>query len=102
MNEAQELIANVYKIGGKVDLRGEKIHFRLPRTLAASQLLEELRSRRPEVIAALRNRPQLAACGMSHCAGCYDVGNGRKIHPPKCGKEHRAWLERWKPMGKPQ
>ena len=37
-----------------------------------------------------------AACGSPDCAGCYDVGNGRKIHPPKCGKDFlrwRAWLE---------
>jgi len=24
-----------------------------------------------------------AACGSVHCDGCYDVGDGRKIHPPK-------------------
>ena len=38
----------------------------------------------------------VAACGSSHCAGCYDVGDGRKIHPPKCGTDFlrwRAWLE---------
>ena len=26
----------------------------------------------------------LALCDSPHCAGCYDVGDGRKIHPPKC------------------
>jgi hypothetical protein len=38
----------------------------------------------------------LAACRSPHCAGCYDVGEGRKIHPPKCGADFfrwRAWLE---------
>lgn len=38
----------------------------------------------------------LAACGSSHCAGCYDVGDSRKIHPPKCGEQFlrwRDWLE---------
>jgi hypothetical protein len=44
----------------------------------------------------------LAACGSSHCAGCYDVGDGRKIHPPKIGEGYRKWLERWKPNGKVQ
>lgn len=44
----------------------------------------------------------LAPCGSAHCAGCYDVGDGKKIHPPKCGEEYRKWLERWKPKGKPQ
>jgi hypothetical protein len=40
----------------------------------------------------------VAPCGSSHCAGCYDVGE-RKIHPPKCGENYRKWLERWKPRG---
>ena len=37
-----------------------------------------------------------AACGSPNCAGCYDVGDGMKIHPPKCGQgflRWRAWLE---------
>jgi hypothetical protein len=32
----------------------------------------------------------LAACRSPNCAGCYDVGDGRKIHPPKCGA---GWLQ---------
>lgn len=44
----------------------------------------------------------LAPCGSPNCAGCYDVGDARKIHPPKCGEEYRKWLERWQPKGKPQ
>lgn len=37
-----------------------------------------------------------AACGSPQCAGCYDVGEGRKIHPPRCGEAFlrwRAWME---------
>jgi hypothetical protein len=26
-----------------------------------------------------------AACGSPNCAGCYDLGDGRKVHPPKHG-----------------
>jgi hypothetical protein len=93
---AQELITSVHEIGGEIDLRGERIHFRLPRTPDAPRLLEELRLRREEVIAALREGSGLAPCGSPHCAGCYDVGDGRKIHPPRCGESFlrwRAWLE---------
>jgi hypothetical protein len=43
-----------------------------------------------------------APCGSPHCAGCYEVGPGVRIHPPKCGKEYRAWLERWEAKGRPQ
>jgi hypothetical protein len=31
-----------------------------------------------------------AACGSPHCAGCYEVGDGKKIHPPKIGAEYLA------------
>jgi hypothetical protein len=44
----------------------------------------------------------LAACGSPHCAGCYDVALGVRIHPPKCGEDYRAWLERWEAKGKLQ
>jgi hypothetical protein len=37
------------------------------------------------------NAAPVAACGSPLCAGCYDVGDGRKIHPPRCGEE---WLLR--------
>jgi hypothetical protein len=44
----------------------------------------------------------LAPCGSSDCAGCYDVGSGRRIHPPKCGEEYRLLLERWEARGRVQ
>lgn len=102
MKGAQELITSVHAIGGEINLRGERVHFRLPRTPDAPRLLEELRLRREEVVAALREGSGLAPCGSQHCAGCYDVGDGRKIHPPKIGEDYRKWLERWQPRGKPQ
>ena len=96
MTQALQLIASVHEIGGEIDLRGERIHFRLPRTPEAPRLVEELRFHREEVLAALRERSALSPCGSPHCAGCYDVGDGRKIHPPRCGESFlhwRAWLE---------
>ena len=36
---------------------------------------------------------QTAACGSSYCAGCYQIGPRRWIHPPKCGKD---WVQRRK------
>lgn len=41
-------------------------------------------------------------CGSSACAGCYDVGEHKRIHPPKIGEDYLKWLERWKPRGKMQ
>lgn len=98
MKQAHELIASVHEIGGEIALRGERIHFRLPRTADALELVEVIRSHREEVIVALKEwtKRGMAPCGSPHCAGCYDVGDGRKIHPPKCGTDFlrwRAWLE---------
>jgi hypothetical protein len=47
-------------------------------------------------------RTRVPHCGSPQCAGCYDVGDGRKIHPPMIGEDYRRWLERWKPKGRPQ
>jgi len=43
-----------------------------------------------------------AACGSLHCAGCYEVEPGKRIHPPKCSKEWREWLLKWEPKGRVQ
>lgn len=45
---------------------------------------------------------QYAACGSPSCAGCYEVGDGKKIHPPKCGHGYSDWLKRWEPKGRKQ
>jgi len=62
----------------------------------------------PEVVRASVTQVQesgseeVAACGSPHCAGCYEVAPGVRIHPPKCGKEYGEWLERWEPKEKVQ
>jgi hypothetical protein len=52
------------------------------------------------------NHPQekVAACGSPDCGRCYlvDPATGARIHPPKCGEDYRAWLERWEAKGRPQ
>lgn len=88
------------------------IRFRLPKdNPEAKTLVEEARVEKESILAYLRAShatqetpgiEDLAPCGSPHCAGCYDVDDGRKIHPPKCGEDYQKWLERWKPRGKPQ
>jgi hypothetical protein len=48
-----------------------------------------------------RMRVGAPPCGSPNCAGCYEVEGGR-IHPPRCGEDYLAWLERWEAKGKPQ
>lgn len=45
---------------------------------------------------------EIATCGSPFCAGCYDVAPGVRMHPPMCGEDYRAWLERWEAKGEPQ
>ena len=107
MNRAPEILSRIEKLGGRlaVDADGT-IRFRLPRdNPEAKTLLEEARADKESILAYLRanhatqetsSNGDLAPCGSPHCAGCYDVGDGRKIHPPKCGESFlhwRAWLE---------
>ena len=96
------LIAEVERLGGELALRGERIRYRLPHTPDAPRLVEELRAHREEVLAVLRERYRPQHCGSPNCAGCYSVGDGRRIHPPKTGLEYREWLERWEGKGRVQ
>lgn len=42
-------------------------------------------SPRPEAGRDLKIGIQGKPCGSAGCAGCYDIGDGRRIHPPKSG-----------------
>ncbi len=68
-----------------------------------AEWLEVLRRNKPEAIQYLQTRG-LAPCGSPKCGGCYvvDAETGAKIHPPKCGEDYRAWLERWEAKGRVQ
>jgi len=107
VNRAPEIVSRIEKLGGclAADEDGT-IRFRLPKdNPEAKTLLEVARVEKESILAYLRanhasqetpDTGGLAPCGSPGCAGCYDVGDGRKIHPPKCGKDFlrwRAWLE---------
>jgi hypothetical protein len=61
--------------------------------------LDSLRARKMEVRAFLENR-KVAPCGSPHCAGCYEVAPGVRLHPPKASPDWLAWLARWNASGK--
>jgi hypothetical protein len=60
------------------------------KSLAAPPAVEtrQTASPAPREKPAVQAEEDLPACGSPHCAGCYDVGDGRKIHPPKAGMNH--------------
>jgi hypothetical protein len=70
----------------------------------ASQPATELRSA-SETFSARRDilsGDGLASCGLPHCAGCYQVDPGVRIHPPKSGEDWKEWLLKWEPKGRVQ
>jgi len=69
-----------------------------PATPVASQQSPAPTKPRPEVPDARK----LAPCDSPDCTGCYEVTPGVRIHPPKCGEDYRAWLERWEAKGRVQ
>jgi hypothetical protein len=48
--------------------------------------------RASESIAEAEQSSASAACESPHCAGCYEVARGVRIHPPKCGNDYRRWV----------
>lgn len=64
----------------------------------ALDALQEIAGKRPVASSQpqcdlLSNTP----CGSPHCGGCYPIGDGRYIHPPKPSSEWLDWLSRWTP-----
>jgi hypothetical protein len=116
MNRALEIVSRVEELGGSLALDGEGgLRYRIPKHNPESPaLVEAIRAERQNLLAFLRMRrdgngqwslaekEKSAFCGSPHCAGCYDVGEGRKIHPPKIGEAYKKWLEDWEPKGSRQ
>jgi hypothetical protein len=99
MSQAAEILTELQRRGVMVAAGGDTLCLKPKRALDNS-LLARVREAKPAILEALRSG--LAACGSEHCVGCYDVGDGRRIHPPKCGEKYRAWRERWEAGGRVQ
>jgi len=71
--------------------------------VSTGRVASQSRSSRTDVATKPRVRPnELAPSGSSDCAGCCDVVDGKKIHPPKCSEGYRNWLLRWDGKGRIQ
>ncbi len=98
MSQAAEILAELQRRGVIVAVEGDALCLK-PRRALDDTLLARVRESKPAILEALRNR---AACGSLHCAGCYDVGDGRRIHPPKCGQDYLDWFAKWEGKGRAQ
>lgn len=88
MTVAEEILSELSTRGVTVRVRGDELKLKPARALDAD-LVRQLREYKSEIILSLRQ--SLAPCGSPHCGGCYSVGEGRKIHPPKASSEWIAW-----------
>lgn len=103
---AAEILTELQRRGMIVAVDGETLCLK-PRSALDDALLARVREAKPAILEALQGQPvkrqtESPVCGSSRCAGCYEVGDDREIHPPKCGEEYQNWLERWKAVGRPQ
>lgn len=63
----EELVYTIAKAGGVLELRGDKIKYRLP--YVVSHLAAELRERKPELVLLLQRRGGRVA-SFPHCPRC--------------------------------
>ena len=104
MTQATEVLTELQRRGVKVVAEGDTLCLR-PRRALDDTLLARVREAKAAILQALQNGQTIApiaACGSPYCAGCYDVGDGKKIHPPRCGEKYLEWLKRWEPRGRSQ
>ena len=106
MSAPVEILTELQRRGVSIAAEGDTLCLK-PKRVLDEALLARIREAKPEILEALRSRflhtaGSGAICGSTECAGCYNVGDDRKIHPPKCSENYRKWLERWQPKGKPQ
>jgi TubC N-terminal docking domain len=98
MSPAIEILSELAARGVTVRAVGDALKLR-PAEALDLDMLERVRTYKPEILTALRRvkGQPLAACGSPNCAGCYDVGQGRRLHPPKPSENWLEWLARWQP-----
>jgi hypothetical protein len=102
-----QILESLRSLGVTVEAIGPDRLRLQPASKIPAELVPRIREAKPAILEVLRSRlvevgSGDAACGSPHCAGCYEVESGARIHPPKCGESHRKWLERWQPKGRPQ
>ncbi len=98
-----EVVESLEARGIRFRVEGEKVKALIPDPAPPDiiQAIESLRPYKTEVRAVLESKSR-AACGSTHCAGCYEIEPGRRIHPPKATRDWLAWLEQWHPRGPAQ
>jgi hypothetical protein len=94
-----QIISRLESSGGTLTLDWDRVRYRIPPgNPLASSLLDQLRQRREGLAEVLRARGKgLAPCGRPDCAGCYGIGDGGDLHPPKVSVDWLEWLQKWEP-----
>lgn len=82
MTGAAETLTELLRRGVTIRVEGGTLRLR-PKAALDDDLLALVKAHKPEIIMLVV--AGAAPCGSPYCAGCYDIGNGLKIHPPKPG-----------------
>lgn len=90
MSLAVEILGELQRRGVTIRVEGDALKLR-PAQALVSQILEKVKAHKPDILAALRNRP--ATCA----ASCYQVDPARWIHHPwdgcKTVSARKVWLQ---------
>ena len=99
---ATEILGELERRGVSLEMAGDKLRFR-PKEALTPDLIEALRQRKDEILAALQAKQPATGLGLcpgpEKCAGCYPIPGGRYIHPPKASPEWKDWFRKWEPKG---
>ncbi len=102
---ATEVLSDLERRGVRLEVTGDKLRWR-PREAGGSEMLETLRERKEEILSVLQSRQRRTGYGLcpgpKFCVGCYEIGEGHRIHPPKATEAWAQWLEQWQPKGRMQ
>lgn len=99
MSPAVEILSELAARGVTVRAVGDALKLK-PAVALNTALLERVKAYKAEILTALRRaqgQSPLPPCGSPDRGGCYDIGEGRRIHPPKVSPEWLEWLARWQP-----
>lgn len=90
-----DLIEQVRSAGGTLALTSDgRITLDGPREVK-ERFIPILKAKRAELMTHLKNKDTTttvikAPCGSTRCGGCYDVGGGVSLHPPRSGQYYET------------
>ena len=96
MLNADNLLAHVEALGGRLEARGEQLHIEAPRGVITPELKEDLKSHKPELLQLLNQ--QASNKSVTEAGGALETFNQEAMDIIKSGQSLRRWsgdLKEW-------